>query len=290
MSVNKLSRALLGIMCARGFDGGSVPSGQLQVGVEVSRTMRVELAGEGEARAYAATLSSEAPAMQWFGREILLHTPEAINLERAQGNGLVLLWNHCTDQPIGRAQGVKLVDAKLRATSLVFSGRAQAQEVKADVDAGLLGDMSIRYTIDDYDEVISPVDGELTIIVKRWTPLEASIVPIPADPSVGVGRSAQRNAGGTGSGDGSINIDEFKAQRLAAERSGITIGAQRERERATQEGLKALSTFDERLRRQSRDVLDQLDRFRAVGVGPGLGTDEAVAEGLRVYEHSEADR
>lgn len=231
MRVNKLSRALLGIMCARGFDGGSVPSGQLQVGVEVSRTMRVELAGEGEARAYAATLSSEAPAMQWFGREILLHTPEAINLERAQGNGLVLLWNHCTDQPIGRAQGVKLVDAKLRATSLVFSGRAQAQEVKADVDAGLLGDMSIRYTIDDYDEVISPVDGELTIIVKRWTPLEASIVPIPADPSVGVGRSAQRNAGGTGSGDGSINIDEFKAQRLAAERSGITIGAQRERER-----------------------------------------------------------
>lgn len=29
------------------------------------------------------------------------------------------------------------------------------------------------------------------------------------------------------------------------------------------------------------EVLDQLDRFRAVGVGPGLGTDEAVAEGVR---------
>jgi NAD(P)H-hydrate epimerase len=29
------------------------------------------------------------------------------------------------------------------------------------------------------------------------------------------------------------------------------------------------------------EVLDQLDRFRALGVGPGLGTDEAVAEGVR---------
>jgi hypothetical protein len=241
MKLNKITRgvhlALLGIVASRDF-GGAASGEQLEVGLEVSRSMRVQItAGADGARSYAAALSSEAPCEQWFGTEILLHTPEAVNLERAQANGLPLLWDHDTNQPIGRAKPVYLDGNVLRAGDLYWSERGLAQDTRKDVDAGLLGDISIRYTIDDYDEVIGP-GGGYTVIVKRWTPLEASIVPIPADFKVGVGRSreleARRNRGGGTGDDGAIDMAAFKAARLQATSEGATRGAADERSRITE--------------------------------------------------------
>jgi HK97 family phage prohead protease len=136
---------------------------------------------------YQASLSSELPVERFFGTEILRHTPEAVNLERAE-RGLPLLFNHDRDAPVGRAMAVRVQDSRLVA-ELVFSpNRDDAARIAADIEGGFLGDVSISYSIDEY-VTENDEHGHDTVTVTRWTPLEASIVTIPADHTVGVGRS-----------------------------------------------------------------------------------------------------
>lgn len=73
-----------------------------------------------------------------------------------------------------------------------FSRNARAQEVKRDVDDGILTDMSVGYRINAWTEERSQGSDEVTYRVTDWTPLEGSIVPVPADHTVGLNRSAGR--------------------------------------------------------------------------------------------------
>jgi HK97 family phage major capsid protein len=59
-----------------------------------------------------------------------------------------------------------------------------AQEKRQDVEDGILRNVSFAYEINDAEE---GDDG--TLVVTRWTPLEVSLVSIPADNSVGFGRA-----------------------------------------------------------------------------------------------------
>jgi len=140
-------------------------------------------AADLEARSVPASLSSEIEVARWFGREVLMHTPEAVDLARA-AEGLPLLWNHNSDQPIGLVENVRLDGNKLRGT-LRFSRNAKAEEVWRDVQDGMLRNISIGYQIRDWVEA---KDSDL-VTVSRWSLLEASIVPVPADPTVGIGRA-----------------------------------------------------------------------------------------------------
>ena len=137
------------------------------------------------------SLSSEKPVDQVFGKEILLHGEENIDLSRANTSaGLPLLINHNSMQlPIGRLKNIRIdADKKLRGDAY-FSGRAEAQAIMMDVLNGILTDTSIGYRILDY-KVEKGKDGEPDCyIVTRWLIFEGSIVGIPADASVGVGRS-----------------------------------------------------------------------------------------------------
>ena len=65
------------------------------------------------ARTILATLSSELPVARDFGNEVLMHTPEAIDMSRAV-NGLPLLFSHKRDQIVGRVEGIHLDKNKLR--------------------------------------------------------------------------------------------------------------------------------------------------------------------------------
>lgn len=242
----------------------------LRVGCEASRTMRVQRTGEGEARQYACSLSSSTPVDQYFGREVLVHTAEAINLERA-ADGLVVLFNHDTSMPIGRGYGVHLADdGMLRCDSIKFSQRADAQGYRQDIDDDVLRDVSIRYTIDAYREEVDE-DGNLTVYVTRWTPLEFSIVPIPADPTVGQGRKlAQRDQRG-GQGDGNNPID------LAAWRRDNQAAAEAERNAATEaeRGRVTNITAAFALCRQRSPELDRL-RDHCINSGASLETAQRM--------------
>lgn len=140
---------------------------------------------DADAMTVPASLSSETPAEQFFGTEILVHTKSAINLERANGDaGLPLLLNHQADKLIGRAKDIVLKSRKLRGI-LHFSPNSEAgRNAWADVQDGFLTDISIRYEINQVQE---EKNGDVRI--TRWTPHEASVVSVPADANVGINRN-----------------------------------------------------------------------------------------------------
>lgn len=149
------------------------------------RSFQLTISKEGERSRYSASLSSETPVERWFGTEILSHDAKSVNLGRAS-RGLPLLFNHDMNEPLGKIRNVRIEDGKLRG-DLEFGGRAKALEIQGEVDGGFLGDISVRYLIDEYD-TRTDEHGHDTITATRWTPLEGSIVSVPADPNVGVGR------------------------------------------------------------------------------------------------------
>lgn len=138
-----------------------------------------------EERTIAASLSSEQPVERWFGVEVLQHSKSAIDLSRAEG-GLPLLYNHNTQRLIGSVRDVQLVDGKLRGT-LHFGRSTDALERWQDVQDGHLRSMSIGYEIAEWVQQ----KGSDTVTVTRWALLEASAVPVPADSTVGIGRSKE---------------------------------------------------------------------------------------------------
>jgi HK97 family phage major capsid protein/HK97 family phage prohead protease len=145
------------------------------------RTFQIEARATADGRQIEASLSSELPVYRpGLGNEILEHTVDAIDLSRAP---LPLLTSHdAKNMPIGVVEGVRLVGRKLRGI-LRFSASDQATGLWEDVKAGILRNISIGYQIlDGYK------DGD-KYIATRWQPLEISLVSVPADPTVGIGRS-----------------------------------------------------------------------------------------------------
>lgn len=138
------------------------------------------------------TLSSESPVRRFWGEEILAHRADAIDMSRAKG-GLPFLVNHDTDDVAGRVEDIRLLDDKRLAGMLRFGRSARAAEIRQDIEDGIRPDISVGYSIERLVLVEEREDLEVYRAV-RWTPMEVSTVPVPADITVGVGRDAERAA------------------------------------------------------------------------------------------------
>ena len=127
--------------------------------------------------------SSEYPVDRYFGKEILLHTREAVDLVRLE-DGAPLLFNHDPAKVIGVVERAWIDGKKKRGyVAVKFSRNAFAQEVLADVRDGVLRNVSVGYQIAEMEQ-----RGE-HFVATRWSPYEVSVVSIAADPTVGVGRA-----------------------------------------------------------------------------------------------------
>ena len=136
-----------------------------------------------EERVMEFPFSSEYPVERYFGREVLSHAMDAAVLERLN-DGAPLLFNHDPDRVVGVVERAWVDDKKKRGYAKVrFSRNKFAQEILDDVRDGILRGVSFGYSIDEMQEH----DGAM--VATRWQPYEISVVSIPADPSVGVGRS-----------------------------------------------------------------------------------------------------
>ena len=146
------------------------------------RTLNIEHArANEEARTIEASLSSEEPVDRVFGREVLVHEPAAVDLKRVP---LPLVEGHdASGAPLGVVENVRIEARRLKGT-LRFGSSARALELWRDVKDKILRSLSVGYMIHKATE---EKDG--TFRVTRWEPLEISIVSIPADVTVGVGRS-----------------------------------------------------------------------------------------------------
>ena len=187
-----------------------------------------------ESRTVAISLSSEAPVRTMFGDEVLEHSERAVDMSRDQGNGFPLLWSHDPGTPIGRVRGIRIEDGRLRGNAEFSDNSERAQQVWADVRDGFLDSVSIGYRIDDYEAG----DGD-AYTVTRWTPLEASIVSVPADAQVGVGRNLQEIESMTdevkaGTAKAPDNVEAITAAHERAKAAGRVEGQQIELERQSQ--------------------------------------------------------
>ena len=150
-----------------------------------------------DSRTVELSFSSETPYGRWFGDEILCHDEECINLERFN-NGLgTVLFNHDRDAVVGHIEKVWVEDNRGKAL-VRFDTDEQSETIFQKVQSGTLQGVSVGYAINRY-EVLEDEDTKSTngrfngpaYVITDWEPLEISIVSVPADPTVGVGRSAE---------------------------------------------------------------------------------------------------
>ena len=142
-----------------------------------------------EKRTVPISFSSEAEVERWFGNEILDHQKKSVNLDRLKSGGPLLL-NHNSRDQIGVVEEAK-IDSKERVGRAVvrFSKSQRGEEIYQDVLDGIRRSVSVGYRIHEI-ELEKEKDGVSTFRANSWEPLEVSIVPIPADVSVGVGRES----------------------------------------------------------------------------------------------------
>lgn len=138
-------------------------------------------------RTVSIAVSSELPVERSFGKEILVHEAGAIDLAFLASGRAPLLLDHDMERQIGVIESVELSEDRVLRANVRFGRSALAQEVFQDVVDGIRGNVSVGYRVNKMER--SKTNGD-EYHVRSWNPLEVSVVSIPADASVGVGRSA----------------------------------------------------------------------------------------------------
>ena len=139
-----------------------------------------------KSRTCALSFSSTAPVRMAHGTEILSHAPGACDLTR-MNRGAAVLFNHNANDPVGVVQSASIAGDKGRAT-VRFGKDARGEWAMGQVQDGILRNVSVTYAVSKYEKSRSNPDH---MIATKWEPYELSLVTIPADTSVGVGRSIQ---------------------------------------------------------------------------------------------------
>ncbi|EJU0324515.1 TPA: phage major capsid protein [Escherichia coli] len=151
--------------------------------------------GHNDQYEFEIAFSSEQPYQRQFWDEqnqemvvldeILVHTPEAVDLSRLNNNA-PLLFNHNFDNHIGVVCNAR-IDADNVGRALVkFSKHGTlANDIRNKVIEGTMEKISVGYDIKEYH-----IDyAKSQLIVSKWIPHEISWVTVPADDSVGLNRS-----------------------------------------------------------------------------------------------------
>lgn len=153
--------------------------------------------GEGNERRFEISFSSEEPYERWFGIEILDHSEGAVDLTRLQEMGVVL-YNHNRDVAIGKVVSVSIEDGRGKAVIEIDTDE-ESEKIYQKMVSGTLKGVSVGYLVNNWEEVAAgkkSEDGRFQgpcSIAKKWMPYEVSIVTVPADISVGVGREMEEN-------------------------------------------------------------------------------------------------
>ncbi|WP_112918746.1 phage major capsid family protein, partial [Escherichia coli] len=117
--------------------------------------------------------------------EILVHTPEAVDLSRLNNNA-PLLFNHNFDNHIGVVCDARIDTDNVGRALVKFSKHGTlANDIRNKVIEGTMEKISVGYDIKEYH--IDYTKGQL--IVTKWIPHEVSWVSVPADDTVGLNRS-----------------------------------------------------------------------------------------------------
>lgn len=240
---------------------------------------------DAEKRTVNLAFSSEQPVVRWWGIEILSHDPGAMDFTRLQGGGAVLL-NHSSDKQIGVVEDCRLDPDKMGRATVRFSRSALGEEVFRDVQDGIRRNVSVGYSIDEDPMQLKPeeMSDELKNLalkeqspvyrINRWTPYEVSMVPIPADTSVGVGRSApELHEMPTGRDSAEIPapvaVKEVRAMDPTKEKENATVDLAAERAK---------------MQKEERERLTEINALASRHNIPMEIRDKAISEGTSIEQ------
>lgn len=162
----------------------------IKPGTRVERALTFERAQINvEDRTVELAFSSETPYERWWGIEVLDNTPTAVRLGRLTSGG-PLLMDHDTRDQVGVIESVRIDADRVGRAVVRFGKSARAEEVWQDVQDGIRRNVSVGYAIHKATLVQTSDTGADTYRITDWEPLEISLVSVPADASVGIGRSA----------------------------------------------------------------------------------------------------
>lgn len=210
-----------------------------------------------EARTVDVVLATETPVRRrsWDSGafdEILSVTKQAINTERL--DSMALLDSHDAysglDSRLGSiVAGSLRFEGKTAIVTAKISRNPKGEALANDLADGHVLGASVGYRIDQIEKTEAPAGGTATVRATRWTPLEISIVSVPADPAAST-RSMEKETDMT---TAETNIDPARKPRMKKERLAEI------RSLAKSSGLAA----DHELLIRAVDDDMSLDQFRA---------------------------
>jgi HK97 family phage major capsid protein/HK97 family phage prohead protease len=245
--------------------------------------------------------SSELAVERWFGDEVLSHDDGCADLARLN-DAAPVLWNHNRDDMIGVVERAWIGTDKRGYCSVRFGTSQKAQEILSDVRAGVIRNVSFGYRINDLVE--SKKSGGSTFTATRWTPLEVSLVSIPADPTVGLGRDGgddarevpvrgdsietrEENTTMTTPATATTPVDEaaLRADAAQAERTRITsIRALADKFPEQKDVLSSMIDSGRSIEDARAAVLESMGaRQVALGAGPATGVVDLSDKETRQY-------
>lgn len=142
-------------------------------------------------RTVRLAFASDVPVDHWMGPLILTTKPKAVRQDRMK-QGLALLADHDRCEQIGIVENFSFdADGIIRGDAR-FSKGDDGEEALQDVLDGIKRFVSVGVMIYEL-HVDNEKDGVITYRCDDWEPFEVSLVSVPADISVGVGRSLEEN-------------------------------------------------------------------------------------------------
>lgn len=224
----------------------------IKPGSKVERSLQFERAAVNEeSRTVELAFASEQPYERWWGVEILDLGQQSVRLGRLTSGG-PLLMDHDSRDHIGVIESVQIGADRVGRAVVRFGKGARAEEVFQDVKDGIRRNVSVGYMIHKA-QLVETNDETDTYRVTDWEPFEISLVSVPADASVGIGRSAN---------------DESPVQIITKETKIMDINVEEVRAAAIAEAQKGEQA-------RTKEIIAMGEQFK------GHGADKVAAECLR---------
>jgi len=153
-------------------------------------------------RTVIVAFSSEQSVQRSFGLEVLSHNQVDVDLSFLASGRAPLLLEHEREDQIGVVERAWIDADNVGRAVIRFSKSTDGDEVFQDVLDGVRTNISVGYSITG-QRIEQDANGN-NIVFCQWKPKEISVVSIPADETVGVGRSADETEGG------SLDINTFE--------------------------------------------------------------------------------
>ncbi len=255
-----------------------------------------------ENRTVEMSFASETPCLDWWGdKEILRCNDEAMNTERFAAGVMPILFNHKRDAVIGKPTRIWTESGRAYA-EIQFAQTEEAEKIMGLVKDGFIRGVSVGYRVNEWTVVekgqksADGIEGPAWI-ASRWEVFEASIVTVPADASVGVGRSLpfpddfenivpERSSGELKGGE-KMPVKENQTEEV---RGAATVGAAA----VNEDEIRAAAQKKERQR--CADINELCDKFdieseqRSKWINDGTNVETVNRELLEVISKRNATR